>query len=508
MRRNDQVNRSNGLLNMTNETLQKIVEEIIVELRHIADAPKPYRDEDDEFVLPRMLATGDGRQIAISKKIDVLISRIASIKMSEDGEEGKQRKRHYSETDMRSLIRTSFGPALMKITLSDDLEESSHVVLNSVLAEIEAASDRTLSSQREYAFGCDLFFYKDIGPVDIGPVRFEPREMWLERKASDGRWARVIDGGRIERFSYKIAEGSISPITKRRIMRAWQGEKLKKRRPSFDSWAETDIRRAIGDSAYVCSVRTEGLDGIAGQKKALLAARLALAVLALRWEQPSSALAQVRIAPDRSAGYTPIVSFTPDGLMHTEGVGTKARGESWCERDRFEQGFVALKDVFEVFGKSIVWLLNPGSKLDKSKLYEALLHSLIMFHEGCTSEIDQLAVSKFVSALDVLTEGETQPGIKELLSICFSKEPSQKMTPDGLTIDRFVQQIYSKGRSKMFHGGNKTLDHDWSRLRALTEWVTRYVLIFCAEQVASGPVSDKPKNVFLKGWKRPDKLGR
>lgn len=58
-----------------------------------------------------------------------------------------------------------------------------------------------------------------------------------------------------------------------------RGGKLKKRRPSFDSWDETDIRRAIGDSAYVCSVSTEGIDGIVGQKKALLAARLALAVL-------------------------------------------------------------------------------------------------------------------------------------------------------------------------------------------------------------------------------------
>lgn len=488
---------------MTDEALQKIIEEIIVELRRISDVPMPYHEKEDGFPFPRMIATGDDSQILISKKIDLLITRIANIKMRADGGEGELRRRHYSENDMRSLIRRSFGPALAKIDLGDDLEKISHTVLSNVLADIASAMDRVLSSQREYTFGCDLFFYKDIGPLDIGPVRFEPREIWLQRKASDGRWARIVDGGQIERFSHKIADGPISPIAKRRIMHAWKGEKLRKRRPSYDSWFETDILRAIGDSAYVCSVRTEGLDGVAGQKKALLAARLALSVLALRWERPSNALTQVKLAPDRPAGYRQILSFTPEGLMSTEGIGTKLRGESWSEREQVEQSLIKLKDIFDVFGKSLYWLLSPSKSSGEPKLFIALLHSLIMFYEGCTSELDQLAVSKFVSALDILTEGEGQAGVKDLLCICFSIEASERFTSNELTIDNFVQQIYSKGRSKMFHGGNRTLDHDWSGLRALAEWVTRYVLIFCAEQAGSNPDSGQPKKVFLKGRKKP-----
>lgn len=483
---------------MTNQVLHKIVEDIIVELKIIADAPKPYRDVEDEFPLPRLIPTGDGRQIYISKKIEFLISRIASIKMEEGGEEGEQRRRRYSKKDMHSLIRSSLGSALIKITLSEDIKENSHVVLESILGEIESASDRVISSQKEYAFGCDLFFYKDIGPVDIGPVRFEPRKIWLERKASDGRYARIVHGGRIVRFSHKVADGPISAIARRRILRAWRGEKLKKRRPSFDSWNETDILQAIGDSAYVCSVRLEGLDGIAGKNKALLAARLALTVLALRWERPSGALVKVKIAPDKSAGYRKIVSFTPDGLMYTEGVGTKERGESWCDREEVEQSLINNKGIFDVFGESIGWLLNPSKVLENTNLYTALLHALIMFQEGCVSDIDQLAVAKFVSALDVLSCGGSQGGVLELLCRCFSQEPSKKITPDGLTINSFVQQIYGKGRNKMFHGGNKMLDHDWSKLRAQAEWVTRAVLISCAEKLANDTTSGKPKKFFLK----------
>lgn len=189
--------------------------------------------------------------------------------------------------------------------------------------------------------------------------------------------------------------------------------------------------------------------------------------------------------------------------MSTEGIGTKLRGESWSEREQVEQSLIKLKDIFDVFGKSLYWLLSPSKSSGEPKLFIALLHSLIMFYEGCTSELDQLAVSKFVSALDILTEGEGQAGVKDLLCICFSIEASERFTSNELTIDNFVQQIYSKGRSKMFHGGNRTLDHDWSGLRALAEWVTRYVLIFCAEQAGSNPDSGQPKKVFLKGRKKP-----
>src|SRR5690606_19030885 len=160
-------------------------------------------------------------------------------------------------------------------------------------------------------------------------------------------------------------------------------------------------------------------------------------------------------------------------------------------------------------GRSIDCLLKPGCVQEKPRLYGALLHSLIMFNEGCTSSVDQLSVSKFVSSLDVLTEGEAQKGVKDLLCTCFSKEATDKLTEDGLTIESFVQQIYSKGRSRMFHGRNETLDHDWSRLRDLTQLIVRYVLIFCANQVASGTDSDNPKIVFLKGRRstvKPNKL--
>src|SRR5690606_33888850 len=111
------------------------------------------------------------------------------------------------------IVRRTFGPALASIGLDDDVESNA----SDVLARVKHASDlsATGSSIREYAFGCTLFGGTDFKPFSIGPVMFEARRIWLERK--------LLDGG-------------VSPLSQRRIERAWRGDHLRSASCHLTAW--------------------------------------------------------------------------------------------------------------------------------------------------------------------------------------------------------------------------------------------------------------------------------
>src|SRR5690606_28141014 len=150
--------------------------EIISELSRIQKLPHPYRDQDDEFPFPRQLGVGNGRFIFISKRVDQLIADVARTMRSNSTLQGQ-----FTADDYRRLVRRAFGPAIAEIDLEADPTDNSRSVLADVEAKVAEDVDWILSNGRqEHAFGCTLFIYKDIEPFDIGPVRFEPREVWLE----------------------------------------------------------------------------------------------------------------------------------------------------------------------------------------------------------------------------------------------------------------------------------------------------------------------------------------
>ncbi|MEQ9575826.1 MAG: hypothetical protein RLN77_09620, partial [Rhodospirillales bacterium] len=291
---------------------RKFIEDIIRALIQLQQSPQPARSGNSKVYLPRMIGIGNGRQIIVSEEIDKLIADFARQKMNTN----TSLKTHFSVSEFRKLVRAAFGLALVKIDLADDISKN----VDSVLNDVDTAIDRDTTwistrGQREYAFGCTLFSFDDVAPFAIGPVRFEPRPIWLDRKASDGRSARIGSGGRIERFGHNIADGAISKIMKRRIIRAWQGQKLRTRKPSADSVFEQSVLEAIGKCPYVCSVKVSGLGDKAGEDKALLAARLALTTISLNWEKPSAALNGLNLRFDREMRNQTLLSFTADGII-------------------------------------------------------------------------------------------------------------------------------------------------------------------------------------------------
>lgn len=240
-----------------------LVSEIVIELQQIQKPTEPPIDEGDVLSLPRMISTGDGNNLIISRKIDDLISQLARELQRNDS----TLLQSFTGEEWGKTVRRAFGPALLTIDLDDELIGNAR----SVLVEVKriVAKQASLNSPREHAFGCTLFGNLDIDGFQIGPVRFEPRISWLYRK---------------------VSEGGVSAVARRRIVRAWQGQSLSKRKPSHDSISEDGIIRAIGSCPYVCSVSTTGLAAEAGKEKALTVARLALTAIALLWETPSKTL--------------------------------------------------------------------------------------------------------------------------------------------------------------------------------------------------------------------------
>lgn len=173
-------------------------------------------------------------------------------------------------------MKRALGPALAHRYEENRLEENAATILEAVRETIE---DRIREIQpREYAFGCHLSRIPDLEPLCIGTVRFEPRRAWLARMHGSG---------------------CASDVMRSRVERAWEGKRLRKRRASEDARRESDILGTIGDSHFVCSIAVGPMGEEAGLQKALIAARLATATLALAWRRPSSALKFMNLTYDR-----------------------------------------------------------------------------------------------------------------------------------------------------------------------------------------------------------------
>ena len=205
-------------------TLLELIERIVVEFARLQTEQRPYRDENGKIDLPRLIPTGNGGSLVVSREIDRTIAAVADQLMASD----PMLPPKYTRADWRAIVRLAFGSALAGIDLTDEPGANA----NALLAEVRTTLANVVSQAvaQEFAFGCSLFDNAEMQPFDIGPVCFEPRLLWLARKHE---------------------AGAISSTTRNRIERAWSGKRLGKRKLSHDSIYESDVHNTIGDSAFV-----------------------------------------------------------------------------------------------------------------------------------------------------------------------------------------------------------------------------------------------------------------
>lgn len=207
--------------------LVESVTDLIKELTALQNSAAPGRVKDDDFLLPRMIPTGDGRSIIVSKKVDQIIASVARRMNAND----PALSTSHTDAEWITAVRNAFGAALLPIDLDANASANAAAVLTEVKAILKA---QIPSGSMEYAFGCTLFSNTDVAAFEIGPARLETRPVWLARKAS---------------------EGAVSRVTRRRVERAWQGQRLPKRKLSYDKSAKPTYSMQSGRAPMFAASR-------------------------------------------------------------------------------------------------------------------------------------------------------------------------------------------------------------------------------------------------------------
>lgn len=452
-------------------TLLGLVIGIIRELKRLENIPMEDCWKDEAFSFPRLIDAGNGESLIVSRGIDEGIELVAKQFMNDD----PSLKPKFTQAEWLTIVRRTFGPVLTSIDLEDDIEKNASTVLTRVK---ESIGQHALNkSVREFVFGCTLFEGQAFKSFSIGPVLFEPRNIWLERKCQD-------DG--------------ISQISKRRIEGIWQGKKLRKRKPSFDSSGETHVVNTIGSCKFVCSIKTNDLASEAGCEKALMAARLAITAIALVWKTPSKALNGINLAFDRQPHLRTAMNFIA-------GKGRLYGGSSWShlpfgphiKPDEWEVLLKEREEMFSVVGKMLDYVISSDGDVDRPQMMSTLFHSFLWFHEGCRESSSHMAVVKLAASLDALACGRKSGGILTLIKARLRMEKNAPIHPGGPTLKSVIERIYSEGRSRLVHGNNQELRNDWSDMKSTAEQLGRLCLLFCIDWIAKNPNCDDPKQLAL-----------
>jgi len=444
------------------------VSTVVKELTLLQTVPSPHFDENDPFPFPRMIGVGDGRSIVVSKEIDDAILGVADQLIAEDPPLTSK----YMLPEWRTMVRASFGPALAMIDLDDPIAQNVETVLDEVRSSV--TKHVAQHGPCESSFGCTLFGNSVVKPFAIGPVRFEPRLAWLERKSLDR---------------------AVSKVARRRIEKTWSGKKLKTRKASADSIFEQNILDVIGMCPFVCSVGTVGLAPKAGRQRALTTARMALAAIALLWSTPSRALEGMNLLYDRRIHTQVALTFIPGKTVLAGSSLSHLPYGPWLENGEWEALFAQHSSYFDGVAEVLDYVIDPARGQSRRDLLNALAQALLWFHEGCREGVTLMGIVKFSATLDALACGGKSGGIKRLITARLGLQESSPIRPDGTTMRAAVDEIYSQGRSRTIHGTNARLGHDWSDTNSLSEQFARLCLRTCIDWSTANPFATDPKQL-------------
>lgn len=404
---------------------------------------------------PPSLPVGDGRQINLSDTGAKAVSQIAATIRANSAHLAAA----YSEDEMLKLTRWNIATLLLADTdpqgQSFEVPTETRPFKRRLSASILEDASK-LRPAETHVFGAWVFSDKAFAPVSIGPVWLGPRETWL----------------------YEAQIGvSLSMADRDRIARRWRGEKLRKRkkRKEYTFLGEEDILATVGDCPWVCTVQIGGHASERSREKAKLAARIALAAIALCWQYPAKAAARMGLLID-GAGWRRI-SFAHDddgpvGVWRERIVrmGAVIFGDDarTFHRDH-EHSFAIVGDALRAF-----LAVRPSGP--DAELHARLCRALTWFWEACNAAHDFMAITQFAAAMDVLCDGQDEHAVRGVLERCGGFSRDDVLLKDGTTVEKLMSEVYARGRSQFLHGGRPTLVEDLAVPRVRAEVLAALVL--------------------------------
>ena len=449
-------------MNVSEECAQ-LVEEIIRQIRDLPSVPHwaRYDIAEKQYKFPIFLFVGEDKSIEISPEIEKSLITLSKSLMANYFSSYKEK---FTNSEWEKMIKRAFGLAFTHRDNQVYLEKDAKGVLEFIVKKLCEWIHGI--QEREYTFGCHFCNIPDLEPLSIGPVRFEPRVVWLNR---------MFD------------EGNISKVSVSRITKIWEGKRFRKRKFSEDELREREILGTIGKSEFVCSVTVAKTGAEAGLQKAATAARLAMTVIALAWDKPSSTLNYMTLIFDGEPHAQQSVIFVPEGL----GGFSVSRsyipgGVTWLKEEEWDSLRINFRETFSCGGYIIGYFLGNFDETQRPKVFNVLLQSILWFHEGCREKIDLMAIVKFWSAMEALSGGRNKEGVLNLVEARLTVKDKQRLVKE-------INEIYRDGRSRTVHGTNDKLGYDWSDLRNRAERLARQCLISCLDWTSKHPDAKDPK---------------
>ena len=414
---------------------------------------------DDPQQIAGWIATGNGNSLIVNQTVNHEIRNVADWTRQQ---KPSVRNTHTIK-EWQGIVRAAFGPALVQLDYTDSTVNAARVLKSIIEKDL---SDHTIGhSKRGTALGVRLFSKPTEPPFSIGPVRFESKQIWLDRM---------------------LESGDITNVTHRRLSKAFSGRSLRKRKSSPDAAQEQSILSAIGNAPTVGTVITHRLAPETRQRRAILAVRLALTSISLLWSTPSHVLDYFRISTDHGWRIIRTVPVTPGprliGGSRIVGMppGFPIDTEDWNQFANENRSFLCLS------GEMIACWTSKGAHEQASALLLGFSQSLFFFWKACREESDVMAVVEFVAAIEALASGGKESGIVQLLAARLNMDEGD-LFYQGNTLRQVIKKIYKTGRSQTIHGTNSEIAQDWSGVRALTESIARVAIVSCADWFQQNP---------------------
>jgi hypothetical protein len=420
---------------------------------------------EEKNQIPGWYSEPDGRGILVSQRLWSALQAVSDL-LRDNRKDLADVQTH---KEWEKVAHRAMAMALLEI----DVDGDSTVAAEHVCAAAYEATKTYVASWKpsEQAFPCSLFNEPGRPYPDFGVVRFETREVWLERKR---------------------ASGEITAVTARRIARNWAGQQPRRLRTRHRESHERGILAAFDKAPYVCIVQTEGLAPEAAQQKAVMAARLSLLGVALAFALPANALRDFRLTYD-GPFYRRQTLVSVDGWLSITRSKVGNPNGAWAEADAWAAMMPGYDVVFAVIGEVLRFLVSPAITA-RPDICRMLFHAMLFYHEACREPLDLIAVAKFGAGLDALALGKGENGI---LAFCQARRgwPNNQILPlrGHPTLKAAVERIYNKGRSRTLHGSNDAIGQDWSNVRLWAEFLGRQMLLTALQWVGDHPDVTNPK---------------
>lgn len=417
--------------------------------------------------LPEMIPAGDGKSIILPPQAGFDIHAFAQLVHAGPPD----LRRTFAGRDVEAVVRRAFGSALAGLDTETPVDEAAERLLEAVEARLQTELALP-ASPSVFAFGGWLI--RDQPQLDIafGPVRFEGRELWLDRMA---------------------AEDHITGAMQRRVQHRWLGGTPRPLKDPGRRWREEAVLNAIGDCPTVCTVVTRGLAAGAARDKAMLAARLSLTAFALLWERPARALDGMGLLVDGDARHRRHLVFGERGAMVAANDIARHVGTTWVPPDRWPALWEESGWLIAPIAEALTALVDAEHHPGRPDVVRSLFHALIWLQEASRAEVPLVAAAKFGACLDVLAGGRSEGAILRLVRARLGACPDDTVTRDGRSVRQVVKAIYGAARSQTLHGSNDRYDEDWTVLRELAEHLTRRcfveVLAWLSDQPGASDLS-------------------